>query len=288
MVADAVARAWRLVWLVRGVGERLTFRQAVVVNAIGDGAAALTPGRVGGEPSRLAGLHHAKVPLEAGLVVVSFEVLAAWPVIILFAAALAWRYAPEWIVTVAPPFLAALGALWPWLILVGVASIGVIVLARRSASPWLHRLKKPAIRLSRYWKRMTPGPLLASIPMTLINLTTRTAILPVLAMTVPDPPALGPMLLGSFALLYSQLILPTPAGAGGVELGFLAGAAGQFGPQETALLLWWRFWTTGFGVLFGGFFLIRLFGWSGVRRLWRRGPDPETPEPPPGTAPGVS
>ena len=59
--------------------------------------------------------------------------------------------------------------------------------------------------------------------MSFVNLATRVAILPVLALTLPNPPALALLIVGSFALLYGQLILPTPAGAGAVELGFLGG-----------------------------------------------------------------
>ena len=82
-----------------------------------------------------------------------------------------------------------------------------------------------------YWRRMPRWPLVASLPLSFLNLATRVAILPVLAATLPQPPELGPMVLGSFALLYSQLILPTPSGAGAVELGFLGGAAGDLGAR---------------------------------------------------------
>ena len=83
--------------------------------------------------------------------------------------------------------------------------------------------------------------------MSFINLATRVAILPVLALTLPIPPAMGPLAVGSFALLYSQLVLPTPSGAGAVELGFLGGAAGDLGSGEGWLLLAWRFYTNGVG-----------------------------------------
>ncbi len=59
------------------------------------------------------------------------------------------------------------------------------------------------------------------------------------------------MLVGSFALLYSQLLLPTPSGAGAVELGFLGGAAGDLGDRAGWLLLAWRFYTNGAGVVLG-------------------------------------
>ena len=69
--------------------------------------------------------------------------------------------------------------------------------------------------------------------------------LPVLVLTLPSPPPLGPMIFGSFALLYSQMVLPTPSGAGVVELGFLGGAAGQLGEGQGWILLAWRFYTNG-------------------------------------------
>ena len=74
-------------------------------------------------------------------------------------------------------------------------------------------------------------------------------MLPVLALTLPEHPPFGVMLVGSFVLLYAQLVLPTPAGAGAVDLGFLGGMAGDLGADETGLLLAWRFWTVGAGIL---------------------------------------
>jgi uncharacterized membrane protein YbhN (UPF0104 family) len=105
--------------------------------------------------------------------------------------------------------------------------------------------------------------------MTALSLATRVAILPVLALTLPDPPPLGPMILGSFALLYSQLLLPTPSGAGAVELGFLGGAAGDLGEHQGWLLLAWRFYTNGVGVLLGIWLAGQVYGWPALRRLVR-------------------
>ena len=73
------------------------------------------------------------------------------------------------------------------------------------------------------------------------------------------------MLLGSFALLYSQLILPTPSGVGAVELGFMGGAAGNMGDEQGRILLIWRVYTTGIGVVIGLLIGIRLFGWQAIR-----------------------
>jgi uncharacterized membrane protein YbhN (UPF0104 family) len=72
-------------------------------------------------------------------------------------------------------------------------------------------------------------------------------------------------------LLYSQMVLPTPSGAGAVELGFLGGAAGDLGQNGGLLLLTWRFYTNGVGVLLGVWLAARIYGWPALRRLVRRG-----------------
>ena len=157
--------------------------------------------------------------------------------------------------------------MWPWLLVVIIVTVIAGVAASRLSPPWTHWIKRPANRVKFYWRSMPIRPLLASLPLTAVNVVGRTAILPVLAMTLPNPPPLGPMVLGSFALLYSQLILPTPAGAGGVEFGFLAGAAGRFGEREGLILALWRFYTLGLGLMLGGYYLVTLYGWPTARRL---------------------
>jgi hypothetical protein len=83
------------------------------------------------------------------------------------------------------------------------------------------------------------------------------------------------MVLGSFALLYSQMILPTPSGAGAVELGFLGGAAGNLGSRTGWLLLAWRFYTSGIGIILGIGLAAHAYGWPALRRLARRWSDPD-------------
>ena len=96
VAADNVARAWRIQWIVQGLGHRISFRDSFILNAFGDAACALTPLRIGGEPARLAGMLRSRVPATAAFVAISLEVLAAWPVIIVAAGWLVWEYAPAW------------------------------------------------------------------------------------------------------------------------------------------------------------------------------------------------
>jgi uncharacterized membrane protein YbhN (UPF0104 family) len=279
VAADLLVRAWRIQWIVQGLGHRLTVKDAFVLNAFGDAACALTPLRIGGEPARLAGMLRSGVPATAAFVAISLEVLAAWPVIIAAAGWLAWRYAPAWWITAEPRLAAAAQGAWPWIVLVLLASVVAWRYARRMTSPMARQLRRPIRRAFVYWRRMPLWPLVASAPLSLVNLVTRVAILPVLALTLPHPPALGPMALGSFALLYSQLLLPTPSGAGAVELGFLGGAAGDLGDNEGWLLLAWRFYTNGIGVILGVWLAAHIYGWPALRRLVRKGSTDVTPQP---------
>jgi uncharacterized membrane protein YbhN (UPF0104 family) len=90
----------------------------------------------------------------------------------------------------------------------------------------------------------------------------------VLALSLASPPPFDLLTFGSFTLLYSQMVLPTPAGAGVVELGFMGGAAGEF-QNNGWLLLAWRFYTTGLSVLLGVWFAAKFYGWPALRRVVR-------------------
>jgi uncharacterized membrane protein YbhN (UPF0104 family) len=275
VAADLLARAWRIQWIVQGLGRRVSLWDSFVLNAFGDAACALTPLRLGGEPARLAGMLRSRVPAPAAFVAISLEVLAAWPVIIVAAGWLAWRYAPAWWAEVGPRLTVAAERAWPWVLAVAILSLLAWRAARRAVgSPAVRQLRRPVKRAMVYWRRMPRWPLIASIPLSFINLATRVAILPVLALALPSPPPMGPLILGSFALLYSQLILPTPSGAGAVELGFLGGAAGDLGSDEGWLLLAWRFYTNGIGVILGVALAAQVYGWPALRELARRWSDP--------------
>jgi uncharacterized membrane protein YbhN (UPF0104 family) len=277
VAVDLLVRAWRIQWIVLGLGHPMSVKDAFILNAFGDAASALSPLRVAGEPARLAGMLRTRVPAPAAFVAISLEVLAGWPVLLAVAGWLAWRYAPAWWSSAGPHLAAAAERAWPWVTLVAVVSVVLWVYARRVASPLARQFRRPVRRALVYWRRMPTWPLLASLPLSFLNVATRVAVLPVLALTLPEPPAFGLILVGSFALLYSQLILPTPSGAGAVELGFLGGAAGDLGGNEGWLLLAWRFYTNGIGVLLGIWLAAHIYGWPALRQLVRRSAEASRP-----------
>jgi uncharacterized membrane protein YbhN (UPF0104 family) len=269
VAADFFARAWRIQWLLHGLGYRIRFRDAFGVNAIGDAACAVSPLRIAGEPARLGTMLNAGVPATAAFVAITYEVLAAWPVIIAVAIVLGWRYLREWWQFAAPALHRTIVEGWPVAVALVLLTLGAWVWTRRAAPSATHHLRRPFKRMLVHWRRMPKWPLIASLPMTLTNVLSRVLLLPILASTLPHPPPFGPLMVGSFALLYSQLILPMPSGVGAVDLGFVAGAAGDLGTQQGALLLAWRFYTTIVGVLLGVWFAVQLFGLRALRRLVR-------------------
>jgi uncharacterized membrane protein YbhN (UPF0104 family) len=77
------------------------------------------------------------------------------------------------------------------------------------------------------------------------------------------------MVFGSFALLYSQMVLPTPSGAGVVELGYLGGGAGALVEGQGWILVAWRFYTNGIGVVLGVWLAVSIYGWPVLQKLLR-------------------
>lgn len=283
VVIDLVARTWRFQWILRGMRFDVPFGAMLTVNVVGDAASAVTPLRIGGEPARLAALAYERVPLTAGIMAVLIEILVMWPPIIAAAGWLALIYAPRWWHVAEPQLAQTVHTAWPWLagfILLGMASW---LAARRVFPSMSQQMRLGTRRALAYARRMPAWPLLAGIPLTLVSLAARVAILPLLALTLPHPPPLGPLSFASFTLLYGQLLLPTPSGAGVVEIGFLGGAVGAFGGHHAALLLWWRIYTTfvlvGLGVLLG----LRKYGRRAIAAMLRGRAEAVAPKPRDGT-----
>ncbi len=265
VLLDLGARALRIKTLTGTLGYPLRFGEALTTNAIGDAACAVTPMRLGGEPVRLASMLRFGVPATASFVAIAFEVITMWPVIILSAAAIGYWFAPGWLAHTAPILWHGLARTWIWLGLAGMVSLLIFLVVRRRVHVTTRVTRRPWRRVLVYGRQMPPSVLLLTAASAFINLATRTAILPILMATLPDPPPLGPAIVGSFALLYSQMALPTPSGAGVVDLGLLAGAAGSAGGAEVGLLIWWRFYTTFIGIALGSWLAVREFGWAAVR-----------------------
>ena len=265
VVADLVARTYRLQWLAFGVGSRLTFSESLRINAFADAGSTLTPMRIGGEPARLGGMLACGMPATASFVAIAYEVITAWPVLIAVGLWVFLGFAPEWWASAGPQLEASVRQAWPWVLAIVAVSLLAWAAGHRVAHAIPRQFKRPIGRLRVYWRRMPRWPLLASLPLSFVNVITRIAILPVLALTLPDPPSLPVLIVGSFTLIYAQLFLPTPGGAGAVEFGFLGGAVGNLGDDASHLLFAWRLYANGIGAALGVWLAVQHYGWPAIR-----------------------
>ena len=269
VVVDLVARTWRFQWILRGMRFRVPFVEVLALNTVGDAASAVTPLRLGGEPARLAALTHAKVPLSAGIVAAVVEVLVMWPLVIAVAGWLALVYAPSWWRAAEPLLENRVSGWWVWVAAI-LAAIAVTWWVAMRLSPRSDSaVQRGTRRAWAYYRRLSAWPLVASVPLTLVSLAARVAILPVLALTLPSPPPMGPLIFASLILTYGQLALPTPSGAGLVEIGFLGGAAGDMGARYGSILLVWRFYTTILLVALGVVLGVRQYGADAAAAIMR-------------------
>jgi uncharacterized membrane protein YbhN (UPF0104 family) len=267
VAADVVVRAVRIRLLVPH--SSLSLWRAISINAYGDAASAITPGRLGGDPARFWGFRRAGIETPRALAGLGVEALIDWVLLGVAIVGLGLIFAET-----AAGGLRRLVALatGPEARLLVVAVL-VLVAASAAAVRWYRRRSPPGavshLSLRATWqcaRQLGWRTVAITAALTAISMVARTAILPVL---VAGHLGLAPgaVIVGSFALLYGQLALPTPAGAGGVELGFVGGFAGALtGGELATLLIVWRIYTLILGAALGAL----LFARAAPAGWWRR------------------
>jgi uncharacterized membrane protein YbhN (UPF0104 family) len=274
LAMDCTARAWRIQLATRAAGGRLTFLDGLRLNLYGEAACTFTPNRLGGEPARFLGMTWSGLRVVQALVALGVEVAAEWPVFGIVAVALAAYYVPDWSAA-ADRFLTHSLARD----LLGIELIALVVLL----VIWtLQRLVRPGAirhRVRRQWRvalahvRRAPWwVLLVGALLTVISLAARALILPALVWGHADAPTFGVMFFASLALLHAPLVVPLPSGGGGIEVAFLSGFAGDFGPgHQVMMLLLWRFYTTILLTVLGMYLLVRTHGAAAAKDLFTVG-----------------
>ncbi|MBI1967204.1 MAG: flippase-like domain-containing protein [Gemmatimonadetes bacterium] len=282
LAVDSVVRAWRIQLATWAAGGALSFRDAFRLNLYGEAASTLTPNRLGGEPARFLGLTAAGLRPVTALVAIGVEVASEWPVFILVTGALVVHYVPDWH-DAARAWLSRHGA--ADLVVVEIAALVVLIML------WLlQRLARSGMirhRVRRQWRvalahvRRAPWWVLgAGALLTVASAVARAFILPALVWGRLDAPPFGVMFFGALALIHASLVVPLPSGGGGIELTFLSGFAGDFGPgRQVTLLLLWRFYTVIVLTVLGIYVLVRTHGVKVAKELftvgwWRRSREP--------------
>jgi hypothetical protein len=237
VAVDFVARTWRTQLFLRALGHPLTFGAVFVQSGIGETASSLTPLRAGGEPARVWVMTRQGVPRRAGVVCVGVELVATSAVIALIAVVLAVTVAPEWWRRRVRVWCAPRRAGGPgWRSSARPRSpCGLAV--RRLRPDLLHAARDELAATRGHLRDIPSWMYLAQVPLTVLNVGARVAVLPVLASTLEQPPTARRHGDGVVRPPVRAGVRPHPAGAGAVDAGFLGGAAGNLGDAEAALLL---------------------------------------------------
>src|SRR5207247_83841 len=162
-----------------------------------------------------------------------------------------------------------------------LVTIEVVALIVLLAVYLLQRLVRSGMirhRVRRQWRvawahvRRAPRWVLgAGALLTIVSVAARALILPALAWGMPDRPPFSQMFFGALALIHAPLVVPLPSGGGGLEVAFLQGFAGDFGPHQVTTLLLWRFYTAVLLTALGVYQLVRTLGYRAAVELFKIG-----------------
>jgi uncharacterized membrane protein YbhN (UPF0104 family) len=274
LALDCATRAWRIQLATWAAGGRLSFRDALRLNLYGEAASTFTPNRLGGEPARFLGMTWSGLRVVLALVALGVEVAAEWPVFGAVALALAAYYVPDWS-QAADRFLThSLARDLLGFELIALVALLVVWTLQRLVRPGAirHRVRRQWRVALAHVRRAPWWALLVGAVLTVISLAARALILPALVWGHADAPSFAVMFFGSLALLHAPLLVPLPSGGGGIEVAFLSGFVGDFGPgHQVTMLLLWRFYTTVLLTVLGVYLLIRTHGAAAAKELFTVG-----------------
>jgi uncharacterized membrane protein YbhN (UPF0104 family) len=274
LAVDCIARAWRIQLAGRAAGGALSFRDALRLNLYGEAASTFTPNRLGGEPARFLGMTWSGMRVVTALVALGVEVAAEWPVFGVVVIALGAYYVPDWSEAVERFLTHNLARDLLAIELVALLVLIIVWVLQRlvRAGAVRHRVRRQWRVALAHVRRAPSWVLFAGALLTAISLAARALILPALVWGYPDAPPLAVMFFGSLALLHAPLVVPLPSGGGGIEVAFLSGLAGDFGPgHQVTMLLLWRFYTTILLTALGMYLLVRTHGVTAAKELFTVG-----------------
>ncbi len=270
LAIDCIARAWRIELATGAAGGPLSFQDGLRLNLYGEAACTFTPNRLGGEPARFLGMTWSGLRVVQALVALGVEVAAEWPVFGIVAIALAAYYVPDWSAAADRFLTHSLARDLLGIELIALVALLVIWTLQRLVRPGAirHRVRRQWRVALAHVRRAPWWVLFGGALLTVVSLAARALILPVLVWGHPDAPSFGVMFFGSLALLHAPLVVPLPSGGGGIEVAFLSGFAGDFGPgHQVMTLLLWRFYTTILLTVLGVYLLVRTHGAAAAKDL---------------------
>lgn len=267
---DFGLRGYRMTLLLALGGARVPLAASVAAQLAGDAGGAVTPAKLGSDPAKFAVLR-----LYCSDIGVMGAALLA-EILIEAAALLVVSLVALWL----------LGSIAPVL---GAAAYAAMVVVTGGAALWLARDAALRERITR-WLRLRASSrlrfenaiadfsgrlhefrhirvrtLLLLCAVTFAHIAARLAILPALAGDVAVG-NVGELIAWPLLLLYGGTFLPTPGGAGLMELAFAGALAHAIPPSHRiATMVWWRIYTFYLSALIGGMVLL----WNARRNIPR-------------------
>ncbi|MBW3533820.1 MAG: flippase-like domain-containing protein [Gemmatimonadetes bacterium] len=273
---EILARAARVAFAARGLEVPLTLRASLRAQLAADAVAAVTPSRVGSDPTKIAVLKDAGVRVGAAGALLVAEMAGEMTVLVVLGLLVAAGVggAPwvavgvlGYVVLVAAGIVAALlAARWP-----GEAPppLWTRVGLRRGRWRALRAVAAEFLIRTHALRRLPARWVVAILAATGLHIAARLAVLPLLVLPLVAGGAatiavLPDLVLRPFFVLYATALLPPPGGGGGVEIVFAALLDTTLAPGLlAAALLWWRVYTFYLGAALGALLLVV----PGLRRL---------------------
>ena len=287
-VGEACARATKVQWGAKALRIPLRWVTALRASLGGDFGASITPVRAGAEPARFLVLAEAGVPTASTLLILFFEQVLEF-VSLVVASVFAAFFIPGGIL--AGGMIGVIGGYA--IFVIGIGGTAFVLAGRRTVGPppaWLRTLGihagrwrsiRRALRHLRTGmeglRKARPGAVFMAFAFSMLHVTLRLAVLPVLILGSGIKAPLTPLVIWPFLLLYGGALAPAPGGGGAVEIGFSLGLRKVLDPAELAgALIWWRFYSFYIylvaGALVAGTTVIRAI--NGSRRVPPRDQSP--------------
>jgi hypothetical protein len=265
VLAEIATRSVKIHWSAAALRIPLRFATALRVCLGGDFGASITPSRSGAEPARFLVLAEAGVP-PAGTILILFTELflemSSLGLLCLLLALVLGSSGP-----VVPLMTAMVGGYA--VIVLSAGAFGYFLAHRNAHGPpprWalaigLHagrwrsiqrslRSLRASIAALRYARL---GPMIAAFFASMLHVSLRLAVLPVIALAMDPSLPLAKLVLWPLVFLYGGAVAPAPGGGGAVEFAFKLAFAGVMSPAVLGgALVWWRFYSFYLYVILGG------------------------------------
>ena len=287
VIAEIATRSFKIQWSAASLRIRLSLETSLRVCLGGDFAASITPARSGAEPARFLVLAEAGVPAASTLLLLFTELFLEMTSLGLLAVVLGLAFRGSG--TVVKLMTGMVGGYAAFVLSLG--AFGHILAHHNSHGPppaWaraagLHAGRWRIVQLSlrslrsgiAALRHARIGPLCLAFGASMLHVSLRLAVLPVIALSMnPDAP-LAKLVLWPLVFLYGGAVAPAPGGGGVVEYGFNLAFTDVLSPAVLGTaLVWWRFYTfylyVALGSLAAGGTVLRALRRAPVRRSSKR------------------